>query len=288
MTVRPTRHEFRSQGLRLNYLDWGNADAPTLIFLHGGRDHALSWSRIAAQFADDWHVVAPDLRGHGDSEHVPTGHYAMEDFTLDFAVFAERFDGPLSIVGHSLGGNISLRFTGLYPDRVRRLVNIEGLGYAPDLQAREDAKPMDERLREWFAKQSADGETRIRRFPSVDAAAQRMMQNNPHVEPALARELIEQGAHVDADGSLVMKFDPRMRVLSPVDITTAQKKELWRRVTCPVLLVYGAESWTSDPVADGRAAEFKDARRIMFDRAGHWSHHDRRDDFVTELRAFLP
>ncbi|MGD9810806.1 MAG: alpha/beta fold hydrolase, partial [Sphingobium sp.] len=81
--------------------------------------------------------------------------------------------------------------------------------------------------------------------------------------------------------------DNYMRVQPPVDLSQADKETLWQRITCPTLLVYGAQSWASNPAEDGRAQHFQNARISLYDNAGHWVHHDRHDDFLTEIERFL-
>src|SRR5215475_9475030 len=125
-------HTFFSQRLRLHYVDWGNPTKPPLLLLHGGRDHCRNWDWAAAALRDDWHVLAPDLRGHGDSAWSTDGSYAIAGYIYDLAqlVHQQRL-APVTIVAHSLGGQIALRYAGLSPDTVARLVAIEGLGPSP-------------------------------------------------------------------------------------------------------------------------------------------------------------
>ena len=121
-----------SQRLRLHYVDWGNPDAPPLILLHGGRDHCRNWDWVAADLRRDYHVIAPDLRGHGDSAWSASGHYTMANYIYDLAqLIHQQKLAPVTIIAHSLGGNIALRYTGIYPENVRRIVAIEGLGPGP-------------------------------------------------------------------------------------------------------------------------------------------------------------
>ena len=128
-TPGPTSHTYFSQRLRLHYVDWGNATRPPLLLIHGGRDHCRNWDGTAAALRADWHVIAPDLRGHGDSQWSPDGNYTMAGYIYDLAqlVHQQRL-APVTIVAHSLGGNIALRYAGIYPATVARLVAIEGLG----------------------------------------------------------------------------------------------------------------------------------------------------------------
>ena len=117
--VGPASHFYVSQRLRLHYLDWGNGGKPTLVLVHGGRDHAHSWDWVARRLRGEYHVVAPDLRGHGDSAWAIGGMYALSDFVLDLAQLLEALGTfPVTIVSHSLGGMVSLQYTALYPERV--------------------------------------------------------------------------------------------------------------------------------------------------------------------------
>ena len=83
--VGPTSHYYYSQRLKLHYVDWGNTAAPPLLLIHGGRDHARNWDWVALALRDTYHIIAPDLRGHGDSEWAWGGQYAMIDYVLDMA-----------------------------------------------------------------------------------------------------------------------------------------------------------------------------------------------------------
>ena len=109
----PTSQSFTSQRLRLNYVDWGNPDAPPLVLVHGGRDHARSWDWTAEALRKDWHVVAMDHRGHGDSDWVSDGNYRTEDMVYDLAQLIHQLGrGPVTIVSHSMGGHVALRYAG--------------------------------------------------------------------------------------------------------------------------------------------------------------------------------
>ena len=185
----PTSNSFTSQRLRLHYVDWGNPDAPPLILQHGGRDHCRSWDWVAAELAKDWHVIAPDLRGHGDSAWSPDGDYSSNAFVYDFAqlVHSLGYD-QVTIIAHSLGGNIATRFTGLYPDKVSKLVNIEGLGPSPKMLAERGQLCQADLLRNWIEdKRKASG--RIpRRYATIDAALARMQEENGFLSDEQARD----------------------------------------------------------------------------------------------------
>lgn len=284
----PTSNSFISQRLRLHYVDWGNPDAPPLILQHGGRDHCRSWDWVAEELRKDWHVIAPDLRGHGDSAWSPDGVYAMNSFVYDFAQLVHTLGhDQVTIVAHSLGGNIATRFTGLYPDKVRKLVNIEGLGLSPQLQAEADAMSTAERLRKWIEdKRKASGRL-PRRYPTIEAAYARMKEENAFLSDEQARHLTIHGASRNEDGTWSWKFDNYLNVWSPTDIPHSEVEKLWHAITCPMLLLYGSDSFASNPEKDGRLRHFSTARVIEYEKAGHWLHHDQLDRFLGDVKAFL-
>ncbi len=286
--VGPSSHFYVSQRLRLHYVDWGNESAPPLLLIHGGKDHARSWDPIARELRRDWHVIAPDLRGHGDSAWAIGGSYGLPDFVLDIAQLVEALElAPLTIVAHSLGGAVALHYAGIYPEKVARLVAIEGLGPAPELAKRMAETPVHERFRSWIGSMQELAARHPRRYPSIDDAAKRMQEVNSFLPPDLARHLTLHGVARNEDHSFSWKFDNYVRAFSPVRLRGDDVRALWARITCPVLLVRGSESWASDPERDGRIAHFQNARLENVERAGHWVHHDQPEAFLAALRPFL-
>ncbi|MDF1681384.1 alpha/beta hydrolase [Ponticaulis sp.] len=284
----PTSHTYYSQRLRLHYVDWGNPDAPPLILLHGGRDHCRSWDWVAEELRHDWHVIAPDLRGHGDSEWSTDGTYNVMTCVYDLAqLIHQKKLAPVTIVSHSYGGNISLRYTGLYPDSVRRIVAIEGLGPSPKILKERENEDYADRIRKWVDdKRGAAGRT-PRKYASLDEAYQRMKEENGYLSAEQAKHLTIHGISQNEDGSYSWKFDNYFRVWPPFDIPMEELHKLWGAITCPTLLLYGADSWASNPAEDGRIDYFKNAEVKLYENAGHWLHHDQFDRFMSDVRAFI-
>jgi len=288
MTEGPVSRSYVSQRLRLHYVDWGNPGAPPLILLHGGRDHCRNWDWVANALRRGWHVIAPDLRGHGDSAWSADGNYLLANFISDLAQLVHQQElAPVTIVAHSLGGNIALHYAGLYPDAVRKLVAIEGLGPSRRQIASETGRTIVERMHEWVEQRRALAGRVPRRYPSIEAALARMQEENKHLSPAQARHLTQQGVNQNEDGTYSWKFDNYVRVWPPSDMARRDTELLWSRIACPTLLVYGAESWATDPRQDGRIEHFHTAEVLMVEGAGHWVHHDKLDVFLGALRGFL-
>ena len=284
----PTSQSFISQRLRLNYVDWGNPDAPPLVLVHGGRDHCRNWDWVAEDLRRDYHIIAPDLRGHGDSAWSTSGDYSMNAFVYDLAqlIHQQRL-APCRIVAHSLGGSISLRYAGVYPESVSKLVAIEGLGPSPAQLAERAVRGPVERMRSWVADTRKLAARIPRRYATLEDAFHRMQAENSHLTEEQARYLTLHGAMQNEDGTYSWKFDNYVRSFSPADFTGEEMQELWGNISCPILFVNGKESWASNPETDGRMQYFKDARVVEFESAGHWVHHDRLEAFLETVRAFL-
>lgn len=282
----PVSRVFTSQGLDLHYLDWGNDGAPLLLLLHGSRDHARSWDWTARALRHQWHVIAPDLRGHGDSDWSSDGAYLTVFHALDIAVLIETLgQRQLCIVGHSFGGGVAIRYAAIFPERVRKLVLVDGLGPSPQVQANWDRQGPVQRTREWIDNRLAVGARAQRRFATLEEAVARMAEANRHLSEEQARHLAVHGVRRHADG-YGWKYDPRVFIFAPDDFAL-DSSAFWRAIAAPVLLCHGTESWTINAEEDGRAGHFRDRRTVVFENAGHWIHHDRCDAFIAALRDFL-
>ena len=286
--LEPTSHTVTSRGLRLHYVDWGNAEAPPLVLIHGGRDHCRSWDWIATSLRDRWHVVAPDLRGHGDSAWSPDSDYSSLAYLADLVAFVDHLAaGPATLVGHSQGGNIALNYASAFPDKLRKLVSIEGLGLSPQVAAAHAAKPTGELLRKWVDGLRLIESKPPRRYRTFEEAVERMQNGHPRLSRAQAEYLTRHGTRADSDGTLRWKFDRRVGIRPAIDLDMKQLQSLWCNITCPTLLVYGTESWASNPAADGRAGYFPDARVVLIEGAGHWVHQDQPETLVAAMDGFL-
>jgi pimeloyl-ACP methyl ester carboxylesterase len=285
----PTSHLYFSQRLRLHYVDWGNEGAPNLLMIHGGRDHCRNWDWVAERMKDRYHIVAPDLRGHGDSAWAAGASYNEINYIYDIAqLIHQKQMAPVTIVAHSLGGSIALLYAGIFPETVEKIVAIEGLGPSPQMAERMRGMKIEQRLRSWITTRRENAGRLPRRYASLEDAIARMKEENQHLNDAQARHLTIHGAVQNEDGSYSWKFDNLVRMGGgPAGLSREDQHRLWSCIACPVLLVRGTESWASDPVADGRANHFKNAKLAAIEGAGHWSHHDQLDSFMAHVDAFL-
>ena len=176
---------------------------------------------------------------------------------------------------------------GSIPEHVRRIVAIEGLGRSPRSQTETAGKPMVEKMREWVALQRSAAGRQPRRYASIEEALTRMQEQNKHLSAEQARHLTLQGVNQNEDGTYTWKFDNFVRVWLPYDMPQTDIEAIWRNIQCPSLLVYGRESWASDPRSDGRIAHFKQAATVSLAGAGHWVHHDKLETFMSLVQPFI-
>ncbi|MDQ0503607.1 alpha/beta fold hydrolase [Xanthobacter agilis] len=279
----PKTGSYRSQRLDLHYVEWGRRGAPPVLLVHGFRDHCRSWDFVARALARDHHLFALDLRGHGESDWANGGTYALDDFLYDIHRFirASGFDS-VAIIAHSMGGAVCLNYAGLFPERVRRLVAIEGTW--------ELERPRPEGAggaADWLDQLDALSARPARRLPSLEAACARFAARHPRLSAEMARHLTWHGVHHHDDGTVSWKHDPLVQARAPGRYDRAAIAGLWGRIRCPVLLVHGAESDKGDAGALGLDRHFQDCRTATLAGAGHWVHHDRLSDFVALARTAL-
>ena len=279
----PQDRYFESHGLKLHYCVWGDEAKPPLVMVHGGRDHARSWDFVAAAMMDRFCVYAPDLRGHGDSDWTVGGQYRVSDHVIDLTKLVDTIgSGPVDIIAHSLGGRVSLDFTATFPERVRRLVAIEGFGWPLRSE-----RPAYERLAGLIkaVREVEQGESRV--YRTLADAEARMYEANRHLSPEMVTHLTRHAVRPREDGGYVWKFDPYVYVQALPDWTQEELMDLWRRIDRPVLLIGGAENWPKQPLVRELSGALPGARTVIVEDAAHWVHHDQIEEFVRLAREFL-
>jgi len=209
----PTSHLYFSQRLRLHYVTWGNEGAPSLLLIHGGRDHCRNWDWVAERLADRYHIVAPDLRGHGDSEWATGASYNEVNYVYDIAqLVLQKKMAPVTIIAHSLGGSIALLYSGLFPETVAKVVAIEGLGPSPEMLGRIRSMTIEQRVRSWIEMRREAAGRVARKYATFEDAVKRMKEENAHLDDAQARHLTLHGAVQNEDGTYSWKFDNFVRM----------------------------------------------------------------------------
>jgi pimeloyl-ACP methyl ester carboxylesterase len=282
----PWQHYYQSQRLRLSYWTWGTASRPPLVLVHGGRDHARNWDRIAEAFSDDYYVVACDLRGHGDSQWAIGSHYGITEHVPDLVALLDLVGGHAPVIGHSFGGAITLLTAGAFPERFEKIVSIEGAGARIGERSATSLTP--ERLRDWTMRTRSLEQRDPRAYPSFQAAVERMREANPHLTQEMAEHLARWGAN-GIDNGWVWKFDPWVHGRSPIEVRAEEMVEIWKAIQCPILHLVGSESHFGRHALGERPLDsyFHDSRTQVVQDAGHWLQHDQVDATIAAIRDFL-
>ena len=274
-------------GRRLHVATWGDIEAPTIMLLHGMRDHARNWDWIATRLAETHHVVAPDLRGHGDSDWVDAAAYTLAAFVLDVAEVADAMAlQRFALVGHSLGGAIGLRYAAAFADRVTAFAGIECIELPIVRDERAGHRPYPARLRDWVEGERGRRSRQPRSYPDLTSAAARMREAHPTLEPATIDHLVEHAVSADADGGWRWKYDNAARLRAPDDADGKDLDACLAAIKCPALLYYGDASWIPRPPPE-RLSLIRDHRVVTLPGVGHWLHHEARAAFVETLFPFL-
>jgi len=273
-------------GLSYHYLEWDtNNSDHTVVLLHGFLDFCSGWrSTVTPELADRYHVVAPDMRGHGDSDRVGAGgYYHFLDYVADVRSFVGKLGRrTLSVVGHSMGGSIAGYYAGAFPETLHRLVLMEGMGPP------ENSTPAPERVQHWIRGWNRALARSPHVYESVADAAQKLQARDPALDPALAIQLAEWGTR-ETEKGLVFKHDPLHLSQGPIGYSVDVALEFWREITCPVLLVEGSDSRMRHHAAEHarRLAGLRNYREAEIEGAGHMMQRHQPQALAQLLLDFL-
>jgi pimeloyl-ACP methyl ester carboxylesterase len=281
-------HYFDIRGLRYHVRHWGTQGAPKVVLLHGWMDVSASFQFLVDALAGRWDVYAPDWRGYGLTEWGTSDCYWFPDYIadLDFLLRAIANHEAVHLVGHSLGGNVACMYAGVRPERIARLVNLEGFGLAT-------TKPEDapRRYRRWLEELHA--RPGFRCYASYAELAARLRENNRRLNAERADFLARHWGRETEQGMVVLRGDPAHKIVNPVLYRYEEVRACWRAVRAPLLWVDGAETQALERLGlDGaqyaeRRGEFAELRYATLAHAGHMLHHDQPEALAKLVEAFL-
>lgn len=284
----PQVRKIEANGLRHNVLEWDRIGADTsVVLLHGFLDLAWSFERVALRLAPRYHVIAPDFRGHGDTDWVGAGgYYYFPDYTADLARILPRLTrSRVYLVGHSMGGVVATQYAGTFPERVQKLALLEGTG--PPAGKTEDAP---ERMLQHIQTVDELRAKPLRTLASLAAATRRLLEIYPNLDPAWAARLAEKAtrpAPGGPRGGRVWKRDPLHRTRSPLVFLLPLLEAFIRRIACPVLLVNAAESKFTFLHDRARQALYPNAQLRTLPQAGHMMQLDQPEALADMLHEFF-
>ncbi len=275
------------RGLRYHVRRWPRAGAPKVLLFHGWMDVSASFQFLVDALRGDWDVYAPDWRGYGLTEWGKSDCYWFPDYIadLDFLLKEIQPEKPAHLVGHSLGGNVAALYAGIRPERVGKLINLEGFGLPP---TRPEQAPR--RYKAWL--DELDERPRLRPYASFAELAERLRKNNPRL-PAARAQFLAQHWGREEGGGVVLRSDPAHKVINPLLYRYEEARACWQQVSAPVLWVEAAESDTlkrmkMDPAQQAeRRAAFPNLRHETVQQAGHMLHHDQPEAVARLIEEFL-
>ena len=286
--MKPSRTELVPvRGLAYHVRLWGDAEAPKIFMVHGWMDVSASFQFLVDSLARDWCVIAPDWRGYGLTERAQADAYWFADYIADLDFILRHYSPatPVNLLGHSLGGNIATHYAGARPERIARLINLEGFGMR---RTRPDEAPARYRK---FMDQLATPPT-LKPYASFTALAERMMKNNARLSAEKATFLARHWGG-EVDGQVVLLADPAHKIVNATLFRIDEAIACIDAVTAPALVVAARQSemltrWINEPDYRERLSHFRDLREAIIEDAGHMLHHDQPEALARLIEDFLP
>lgn len=286
----PIRH------LRYHVRQWGtpSPDVPPLVMVHGWMDVSASFQFVIDAMQQDRWVIAPDWRGFGLTDTPHTDNYWFPDYLADLDFLLDHYvgDQPVHLVGHSMGGHIATMYAGVRPERIAKLVNLEGFGMAatrPSQAPGRYAKWMDE------LKTLARGELDLKPYTSLEGVAQRLMKTNPRLGSDKAHWLAQHWASANDQGEWRILGHAAHKITNAQLFKVDEILAIYERITAPMLCVVASTDslvqWWKDQYTlaefKQRIASVPDIQHAVIDDAGHMLHHDQPDVLARLLEEFL-
>lgn len=287
------------RGLSYHAHVWGDASlvtpqTPPLVMMHGWMDVGASYQFMVDALAVERLVIAPDWRGYGLTQSPATDSYWFPDYLGDLDALLDSPELGLSpesvvdLVGHSMGGNVVMSYAGVRPERLRKLINLEGFGL-PETRPRQAPKRMALWLDELKTPQ------RLRTYDSVEAVAERLRKNNPRLSADKAAWLAPHWSRLHADGQWHIQGDPAHKRTNPVLYRKDEVLEGWKLIQAPTLWVEGADTdiakyWGerySHAEFEERIALVPNLQKLVLKDCGHMLHHDQPQALAAAIEAFL-
>lgn len=287
-----SRSEFVAlRGLNMHIRHWGKPEAPKLFMVHGWMDVAASFQFVVDCLAQDWHVIAPDWRGFGLTEYPKVESYWFPDYVADLDAILQHYspEQTVNLLGHSMGGNIAMLYAGVRPERIAKLINLEGFGM-PMTQA----KQAPGRYRKWLDELRETPS--LRAYASALEVAARLQKTNPRLSDERASFLAQHWAKENAQGQWELLADPAHKNSSPLLYHVDEVLECWQNIAAPVLWVEANDTDIWRMIGSKEEARIEIDRRMQFIPqlqtkivmdAGHMLHHDQPEVLAQMIEEFL-
>jgi pimeloyl-ACP methyl ester carboxylesterase len=290
--MKASRSEFIPvRGLQYHVRRWGNENAPKLFMLHGWMDVSASFQFVVDCLRRDWHLIAPDWRGFGLTKNPGADSYWFPDYLADLDALIERFSPtqPVNLLGHSMGGNAACLYAGIRPERVAKLINLEGFGLPA---TRPEQAPA--RYAQWLAELKQP--PAMRAYRSLAEVAARLQKTNRRLSDERALFLAAHWSAQNQRGEWEILGDPAHKLSNPILYRVEEALACWQAIQAPVLWVEAADSEAWRWIGSRQQARAEIDRRLrcipqvttaVVADAGHMLHHDQPALLADLIEGFL-
>ena len=283
---------------QLNYhvREWGTPRPGQLplFMVHGWMDVSASFQFVVDAMQQDRHIIAPDWRGFGLTDVGEVDTFWYPDYLADLDALVDHFqpEGNIDLLGHSMGGTVVSMYAGARPERIRRLINLEGFGLAA-------TKPTQapSRYAKWLneVKAARQGEMNLRSYPDSEAVAQRLIKTNSRLSLDKAQWLAQHWAKPNSKGEWEILGHPAHKVINPYLFRVEEMLAIYQSISAPVLNVEASqndlEKWWQGKYKleefHERLKHIKDIQSVTIQDAGHMMHHDQPFELAQHIEAFL-
>ncbi len=274
--VQPRDATVTTNGLNLHYLDWGNEGKTVVVLLHGLRGHGHSWDDFSAAICQDYHVLALDQRGRGETDWAKDGDYTTPAFVADLAGFCDALNlDSFILVGHSMGGRNSTLFGSQYPEKLKQLVLVD---VGPDLDPRGGNRIAQEVINV------------PEEFDTFEDLFTYMNKQNRFAPERVIRRRLQYASKELPNGKFGWRYDQEIRE-SRRRGDVAPTLDLWPalpKITCPTLIVRGTETDLLSPETAQRMVDtLPNGKLVEVEKSGHMVFEDNPDGFLEAVQPFL-
>ena len=288
----PSRSEFLTvRGLRTHVRHWGREGAPKIFMAHGWMDMSASFQFIVDCLEGDWHVIAHDWRGFGLTERTGTDTYWFPDYVADLDFLLDHYspNEPVNLLGHSMGGNAVSLYAGVRPERVAKLINLEGIGLQGSVP-----EQAPKRMARWLDELKTP--PAMRGYASLDDVAARLKKTNPRLPEDRAAFLAEHWSARNEAGEYEILGDPAHKMNGPLLYHLDEMIAIWKKIAAPMLWIEAADTdmwrWMGPQdqmraEVDRRLAHMASVEAHSVADAGHMVHHDQPQVLARLIEVFL-
>jgi pimeloyl-ACP methyl ester carboxylesterase len=283
---------------QLNYhvREWGTPRPGQLplFMVHGWMDVSASFQFVVDAMKQDRHIISPDWRGFGLTDVGEVDSFWYPDYLADLDALIDHFqpEGQIDLLGHSMGGTVVSMYAGARPERIRRLINLEGFGLAATKPSQAPG-----RYAKWLneVKAARQGDMNLRSYPDSEAVAQRLIKTNPRLSLDKAQWLAQHWAQKNSNGEWIILGHPAHKVINPYLFRVEEMLAMYDSIRAPVLNVEASqndlEKWWQGKYKleefHERLKHIKDLRSVTIENAGHMMHHDQPQILAQHIEAFL-